>query len=120
MQFQHNQFIVDLPETLEENPKRFWSYCRSKTTNIHRTHCHGGLSATNPNDMACIFNKYLELASSNNTGESFVVAEIAFKVAVMTFSVAKISCCVADITFTVPVITSSVVEITFVETEITC
>ena len=43
--------------------------------------------------MTCMFNKYFELASSNKTGESlaFVVAEIAFKVAVMTSSVAKIS-----------------------------
>ena len=43
--------------------------------------------------MAFMFNKYFELATSNNTGESlaFVVVEIAFKVAVMTSSVAKIS-----------------------------
>ena len=42
--------------------------------------------------MACMLNKYVELASNNNTGESlaFVVANIAFKVAVMTSSVAKI------------------------------
>ena len=39
-----------------------------------------------------VFNKYFELASNNNTGQSlaFVVAEIAFKVAVMTSSLAKI------------------------------
>ena len=45
--------------------------------------------------MACIFNKYFEVASNNHTGESlvFVVAEIAFKVAVMTSSVAKSSFC---------------------------
>ena len=56
---------------------------------MHRTNCHGGLSATNPNDMACMFNKYFALPSNNNTGESlaFVVAKIAFKVAVMTSSV---------------------------------
>ena len=43
--------------------------------------------------MVCMFNNYFEVASDNNTGESiaFVVAEIAFKVVVMTFSVAKIS-----------------------------
>ena len=39
-----------------------------------------------------MFNKYFELASTNNTGESlaFVVAEIAFKVAVVTYAVTKI------------------------------
>ena len=42
--------------------------------------------------MACMFNKYLDLAYNDSTGESlaFVVAEIAFKVAVMISSVAKI------------------------------
>ena len=60
---------------------------------MHSPNCHEGLSANNPNDMACMFNTYFELASNNNTGLSlaFVVAEIAFKVAVMTSSVAKIS-----------------------------
>ena len=29
--------------------------------------------ATNPNDMACMFNKYFELASYNNSGESLAV-----------------------------------------------
>ena len=60
---------------------------------MHRTNCHEGLSADNPNDMACMFNTYFELASNTNTGESlaFVVAEMAFKVTVMTSSVAKIS-----------------------------
>ena len=60
---------------------------------IHKTNCHEGLSVTNPNNMSCMFNKYFELASNNNTGRSlaFVVAEIDFKVAVMTSSVAKIS-----------------------------
>ena len=93
MQFKHNQFIADLSETLKENPERFWFFCRSKTKNIHRRNCHEGLSFTNPIDMACMFNKYFELASDNNTGESldFVVAEIAFKVAVMTSLVGKIS-----------------------------
>ena len=40
-----------------------------------------------------MFNKYFELASNNNTGESlaFLVADIAFKVALMTSSVAKIT-----------------------------
>ena len=72
-----------------------------------------GLIANNPNDMACMFNTYFELASNNNTGEAlaFVVAEIAFKVAVMTSSVAKISFFVAEITFIVPVITSSLIKI---------
>ena len=85
-------------------------------TKKYRTNCHQGLSANNPNDM---FNKYFELASHNNTGESLalVVAEIAFKVALMTSSVAKIIFLVAEITFKVPVITSSAVKITFVETE---
>ena len=69
--------------------------------------------------MACMLNRYFELASNKNTVESlaFVVGEIAFKVPVMTSSVAKISFC-GEITFKVPVITSSVVKITFVETEI--
>ena len=42
--------------------------------------------------MACMLNTYFELASNNITGESLaiVVAEIAFKVAVMTSSVAEI------------------------------
>ena len=37
--------------------------------------------------MAFMFNKYFELASNNNTGDSltFVVAEIAFKVDVRSF-----------------------------------
>ena len=84
---------------------------------MHRTNCHEGLSANNPNDMACMFNTYFELVSNTNTGESlaFVVAEIAFKVAAMTSSVAKISFFVAEITFKVPVITSSVVKITLVD-----
>ena len=43
---------------------------------MHSPNCHEGLSANNPNDMACML--------------AFVVVEIAFKVAVMTFSVAKI------------------------------
>ena len=77
MQFKHNQFSADLSETLKENPKRFWSYCKSKTKNIH--------SATNPYNMAW-FNKYFELASSNNTGQS-----LAFVVAVITSSLTKIS-----------------------------
>ena len=50
---------------------------------------------------------------------SSVVAEIAFKVAVMPSSVAKITFAVSEITFKVPVITSSMVKITFVVTEIT-
>ena len=70
--------------------------------------------------MACMFNKYFELSSNNNTGGSLAfVAEIAFKMAVMTSSVAKISFFVAEITFKVPVIMYSVVKITFVETKIT-
>ena len=101
LQFKHNQFNTDLPETLKENPKRLWSYCRSKTKKyIHRKNCHEGLSATNPNDMTCMFNKYFELASNNNTGESlaFVVAERAFKVVMITSSVAKLIflCCGQD------------------------
>ena len=71
--------------------------------------------------MACMINKYFELASNKNTGESlaFVMATIALKVAVMTSSAAKIIFFVAEITFKVPLITSSVVKITFVEPEIT-
>ena len=70
--------------------------------------------------MACVFNTSFELASNNNTGESlaFVVAEIAFKVAVVTSSVVR-SFFVTEITFKVHVISSSVVTITFVETDIT-
>ena len=43
--------------------------------------------------MVCMLKPYFELASNNNTGESlaFVVAEIAFNVAVMTSSVVKIT-----------------------------
>ena len=43
--------------------------------------------------MINMFNTYFELASNNNTGESiaFVVAEITFKMAVMTSPVVKIS-----------------------------
>ena len=43
--------------------------------------------------MIIMFNTYFELASNNNTGESiaFIVAEITFKMAVMTSSVTKIS-----------------------------
>ena len=100
MQFKHNQSIADSPETLKENPKRFWSNCKSKKIYIHRTNCHEGLSATNPNDMVCMFNKYSQLAYNNNTCESlaFVVADIVFKIAVMTSSVSKISFFVAVIT----------------------
>ena len=43
--------------------------------------------------MACMFNKYFELAYNNNTGES-----LAFNKAVMTSSVAKMSFFVAEIT----------------------
>ena len=84
---------------------------------MHRTNCHEGLSVNNPNDMVCMFNTYLELASNNNTDESlaFVVADIAFKVAVMTSSVANISFFVAEITFKVLVITSSVIKVTLVD-----
>ena len=85
-----------------------------KQKNIHKTNCHEGLSATNPNDMACMFNKYFELASNNNTYESlaFGVAEIAFKVPVITFQVADISVLLVKITFVV-------VEIIFKEDVIT-
>ena len=68
------------------------SYCRSRTQKyIHRTNRHECLSATNLNDMACMFNKNSELAFNTNTDESLavVVAEIAFKVAVMTSLVAN-------------------------------
>ena len=54
--------------------------------------------------MIIMFNTYFELAPNNNTGESivFVVADITFKMAVMTSSVAKICFfCVANITFVV-------------------
>ena len=47
---------------------------------MNSPNCHEGLSANNPNDIACMFNTYFELASNNNTAQSlaFVVAEIAF------------------------------------------
>ena len=53
--------------------------------------------------MIIKFNTYFELASNNNTGESisFVVAEMTFKMVVMTSSVAKISFFVANITYVV-------------------
>ena len=47
LQVKHNQFIADLSDI---NPKRLWSYMRSKT----KTKCppskidHEGASATNP------------------------------------------------------------------------
>ena len=63
--------------------------------------------------LVTMFNKYFELASNNNTGES-----LAFVVTVVTSSVANIIF-VTEITFKVHVIVSSVVTITFVETEIT-
>ena len=71
--------------------------------------------------MACLFDKYFDLAFKNKTGEplAFVVADIAFKVVVMIYSVVKISFFVVEITFKVPLITSSVAKITFVETEVT-
>ena len=91
MQFKHSQFIADSPETLKQTLNDSGLIVDRKQKNIHRTNCHEGLNATNPNDMACMFNNYFEIASNDNTGESlaFVVAEIAFKVAVMTSSVAK-------------------------------
>ena len=92
MQFKYNQFIADLPETLKENPSDSGLIVDRKQENIHQTNCHEGLSATNQNDMACMFNKYFALAYNNNTGES-----LAFKVAVMTSSVAKMSFFVAEI-----------------------
>ena len=82
-----------------------------------------------------MFNTYFELASNNNTGESiaFVVADITFKVDVMTYSVAKISFFVVNITFVVTEIvfevavmtssvgkiTSTVADITYIVIEIT-
>ena len=81
-----------------------------------------------------MFNTYFELASNNNAGAStaFLVAEITFKMAVMTSSEAKIffvanitfvvvdiAFAVAEITFKVHVIMSSMVKITFVVTELT-
>ena len=64
--------------------------------------------------MSCIFNKYFELASNNNTGES-----LAIKSGCDDFLSDQDHFFVAEITFKVPVITSSVAKITFVETEIT-
>ena len=78
--------------------------------------------------MIIMFNTYFELASNSNTGElkAFVVAEIIFKMVVMTSSVAKISFFVANITFVVTdiaykmaVMTSSVAKITVAVAEIT-
>ena len=53
-----------------------------------------------PIPMIIMFNTYFELASNNNAGESiaFVVAEVTFKMAVMTSPVAKIGFFVANIT----------------------
>ena len=78
MQFKHNQFIADLPETLKGNPiNDAGLIVDRKPENIHRTNCHEGLSATNPNDMACMFKTYFELDSNNNTGESLASASVA-------------------------------------------
>ena len=49
---------------------------------------------------------------------SFVVAEITFKVVVITSLVVKITFVVAEIPFKVAVVTSSVAKITFVVVEI--
>ena len=84
MQVKHNQFIADLPDIglLKENPKRFWSYFWSKTTKtkcLPSKICHEGVNATNPtnpNGMACMFNKYFEYASNNNAGVSSAVPDI--------------------------------------------
>ena len=53
------------------------------------------------------------------TNTTLVVAEITFKVAVITSSVANITFVVAEITFKVAVVTSSVAKITTVVVEIT-
>ena len=50
---------------------------------------------------------------------TIAMAEITFKVAVITSSVAKITFVVAEITFKVAMITSSVAKITFVVAVIT-
>ena len=76
MQVKHNQFIADLPDILKENPERFWSYFRSNTKGLSSKICHEGVNATNPNVMACVFNKYFEYASNNNTGVSSAVSDI--------------------------------------------
>ena len=76
MQVKHNQFIADLPDILKENPKRFWSYFRSKKKCLPSKICHKGVNATDPNGMACKLNKYFEYASNNNTGVSSAVPDI--------------------------------------------
>ena len=38
--------------------------------------CHEGLSATNPNYMTCMLNKYFELVYNNNSNESLAVPNI--------------------------------------------
>ena len=114
MKFKHNQFIADFPETLKENPDDSGLIVDQKQNNMHRTNSHKGLITTNPNDMACMFDKYFEIASDDNFGES-----LAFVVAEMTSSVAKISVFCGWNRFKVHVTLSSVVKITFVETTIT-
>ena len=68
LQFKHNQFIAELPETLKKTLNESGIIVDKKQENKHKTNCHEGLSATNPNDMACMFSKYFKLASSNNKG----------------------------------------------------
>ena len=78
LQVKHNQFNADLPDILKKKPKRFWSFFRAKTKTkcLPSKICHEGVSATNPDDMAGMFNKYFDVASNNNTGVSSAVPDI--------------------------------------------
>ena len=50
-----------------------FSIKKQQTPNVY---LHEGVNATNPNGMACRFNKYFECASNNNTGVSSAVPDI--------------------------------------------
>ena len=78
MQVKPNRFIADLSDILKENPKRFWSYFRSKTKTkcLPSKICYQGVKTTNPNGMACMFNKYFEYVSNNKTDVSSAVPDI--------------------------------------------
>ena len=67
-----------MPDILTENSKRFWSYFRAKTQTkcLPSKICHEGVSATNLDDMACMFNTYFKVAPNNNPGVSSAVPDI--------------------------------------------
>ena len=53
-------------EYVSSNYDKIQSLCCKLRIVIHTKKCHEGLSATNPNDMACMFYRYFELAELQN------------------------------------------------------